>query len=540
MDGNPKLTINKRTGQLSVTPTQQGIYAISIRVEEYRNGKKLGEVRRELQLTISSCSDNQSPQYNAGAHNATYYLQATDTFRLPIQVTDANGDSLHLRFSGAIFTEGGATLSEADGKAELNSELVWYTNCEDAGDTQYVFLVTEDNGCPIHKKSLSTIQLIVAPPPVPDPPDITCLDRLDANTIRINYINAKPDKFFDHYFLIRKNPDNTQTILDTVARKDIDSSIIDYTAYNHSQNFYKYFFIGYNTCGKPGDAGYSVSTDPDKRVPNQTYIVKTTVINNQHVFLTWDKSDAEDFKMYRIYRKESGKKNFTLYREINKVKDTVLIDSSVDVQAKSYCYYITVINSCGTSSEPGNQSCSILLLGSAVPFEHTLDWNEYIQWKGGVLNYSVTRRDPGTDSTQIGTTNTGNTHFFDDKLNIEWGAYWYKIVAKEGPGGRGATSESNEINLIQAPMVYPPNAFTPNGDHVNDSFNAMPVFVKDYKLKVFNRWGEQVFISEDKHQLWDGTFKGNRQFNNVYIYQIDYTGWDSSKHWLQGNVTTFW
>ena len=67
------------------------------------------------------------------------------------------------------------------------------------------------------------------------------------------------------------------------------------------------------------------------------------------------------------------------------------------------------------------------------------------------------------------------------------------------------------------------NAFSPNADGINDGF--APVFDCDltmYDFKVFNRWGEQIFETNNSLESWDGTFKGKDSPDGVYIYLISY------------------
>jgi gliding motility-associated-like protein len=59
--GSPALDINPKTGQLSVTASEVGLFVFAIRVDEYRNGKKIGEVRRDFQLLVVDCPPAQAP-----------------------------------------------------------------------------------------------------------------------------------------------------------------------------------------------------------------------------------------------------------------------------------------------------------------------------------------------------------------------------------------------------------------------------------------------------------------------------------------------
>lgn len=62
IQGSPALTVDARTGQLSVTATQLGLFVFAVRVEEYRNGVKIGEVRRDFQLLVIDCPPQTTPQ----------------------------------------------------------------------------------------------------------------------------------------------------------------------------------------------------------------------------------------------------------------------------------------------------------------------------------------------------------------------------------------------------------------------------------------------------------------------------------------------
>lgn len=84
------------------------------------------------------------------------------------------------------------------------------------------------------------------------------------------------------------------------------------------------------------------------------------------------------------------------------------------------------------------------------------------------------------------------------------------------------------IQVYQAPEIYLPNAFTPNGDGVNDLYRGRPIGIREFKyLKIFNRYGQQIFSTADYQNGWDGTYKGKQQNNGVYVViarGIDYRG----------------
>jgi len=71
---------------------------------------------------------------------------------------------------------------------------------------------------------------------------------------------------------------------------------------------------------------------------------------------------------------------------------------------------------------------------------------------------------------------------------------------------------------------YIPNAFSPNGDGLNDTFSPIPRYdyVNRYHMSIFNRWGQMIYETTDIKKGWDGTYKGNRCMLGTYVYRIVY------------------
>jgi gliding motility-associated-like protein len=66
-----------------------------------------------------------------------------------------------------------------------------------------------------------------------------------------------------------------------------------------------------------------------------------------------------------------------------------------------------------------------------------------------------------------------------------------------------------------------PNAFTPNNDGRNDCFRVISrngTIIEE--LAIFNRWGQQVFVSTETNPCWNGVFKGEKQPGGTYVYMI--------------------
>ena len=89
--------------------------------------------------------------------------------------------------------------------------------------------------------------------------------------------------------------------------------------------------------------------------------------------------------------------------------------------------------------------------------------------------------------------------------------------------------------------IFVPNAFTPNEDGINETFEPKMHNVESYKLHIFNRWGQLLFTSTSPDNQWDGTFLGNQCQVDVYVYKIIVTGFyiegDLNQESLVGTVT---
>ena len=101
------------------------------------------------------------------------------------------------------------------------------------------------------------------------------------------------------------------------------------------------------------------------------------------------------------------------------------------------------------------------------------------------------------------------------------------VVTVSTAAGCFATDTITVIVYKVDPGLYVPNAFTPNGDGLNDIFRPIPIGMKEItNFRVFNRWGELMFATSLKGQGWDGTFKDKPQDPAVYVWiveGIDYT-----------------
>lgn len=110
----------------------------------------------------------------------------------------------------------------------------------------------------------------------------------------------------------------------------------------------------------------------------------------------------------------------------------------------------------------------------------------------------------------------------------------YRVTAYQR-GNNGINSMSNYAEVIPPLSIYIPNAFTPNGDGVNDAFFVKGEGIRNFHLYIYNRWGEVVFETTNPKQQWDGSYAGNPVEQGVYVYQVYASG--LGKNSKTGSVT---
>ncbi len=86
---------------------------------------------------------------------------------------------------------------------------------------------------------------------------------------------------------------------------------------------------------------------------------------------------------------------------------------------------------------------------------------------------------------------------------------------------------------------YVPSAFTPNDDGMNDTFTGKGIFIKEFEMMIFDRWGNLVFFSNSFNKPWDGKANHGSQLaqRDVYVYVIKVVDIKGLEHNYKGTVT---
>ncbi|TAD80997.1 MAG: gliding motility-associated C-terminal domain-containing protein, partial [Bacteroidetes bacterium] len=196
-------------------------------------------------------------------------------------------------------------------------------------------------------------------------------------------------------------------------------------------------------------------------------------------------------------------------------------------------------------------------------------------WQNGATTASIWVRNPGqywvtvsngacaaTDTLRIGALLPKPRNFLADTFRLclgelievagfarySWtsgGTQATHTVRQFGPlalevtTANGCVGTDNTVVVANnCKLVFIPNAFSPNGDGLNDVFRpTFGVPVTGYQASIFNRWGQQILLSTETLKGWDGRWNGKDAPIGVYYYIIRFTDGAGVRHERNGSVT---
>ena len=267
-----------------------------------------------------------------------------------------------------------------------------------------------------------------------------------------------------------------------------------------------------------------------------TDLVRATVVNDRQVLVAWEPFVMQDLIEVFLEKSPDGGQNWGTVATLP-AGSLQYVDSAVDVFDTWYTYRLRGRDSCGFTSPYSNLGTSILLQAEAGEWRTDLVWTPYQGWENGVDYYEIQFYVAATGQwVRLDLVGGDLTSYVDRQTQLDQAEYCYRIVAHER-GGRRAESLSNTACVPVQPELYIPNAFTPNDDAVNDRFLAQGVYIASFRMKIYNRWGLEVFHAEDIHTGWDGTHGGQPVPEGVYVYAVSAVTNTGRRLQREGTVT---
>ncbi|MCD6019764.1 MAG: hypothetical protein K0S53_2885 [Bacteroidetes bacterium] len=262
--------------------------------------------------------------------------------------------------------------------------------------------------------------------------------------------------------------------------------------------------------------------------PSYAYINSVSVNANKQVEVTFSADNSNPYKGSNIYKSEDGvhftKVDFVASSTVTPLTYT---DRDVSPTEKNYYYKIVIADNCDNPGVSSNISKTIVLSVSNDNdnvFYNNLSWDDYSSWSGGVNSYNIYRAVNGVfDPTPIGNVSALTRAYVDNVQDFvsAQGKFSYYVEAVEGSGniyGFMDVAKSNPADAYVEVNVFVPNAFAPKGQNSIWLPIAQYVEKTDYKVMVFNRWGDKIFETHSDTEGWTG----DATTDEVYVYLIEY------------------
>lgn len=484
----PGITMNSSTGLVSFTPTQVGSFVVVVAVQSRdANGVLIGTTVRDMQFVVVPCAGT-PPDPNAGTvsdltgdaqTNGAYDISlcGSGDFCFTAVYTDADPASTLLFESNIAQVLPGATAVVV-GTNPLSATVCWNGSPGISGTIPFTVTISDCS-----PGSLAILQNYTYTVTITPTSPITLIVSNDTTvhcagqpaTVALMNIAGGAAPFTTTW------TDGQNTLLSNAPDLQI---IVDQDA--------SYTVTVTDACA--GSASATVNTFVTQYAPMELSITEDTVMCN-----------AGSLLLQAEVTGGSGIHTF-LWNGLNSTDSAVAVTitgpSTFTVHATDLC---------------GEALSASVMVGLETPVTDIIAIN---QGQDDWLFTSVS-----TPSADQFDWNFGDGSFSDlaqpDHRYLDTELHVVQLTMTTANG----CTATDTVHLLPAAHVYFPNAFTPDGDGINDVFGAVGHELSEVSFIVFDRWGAQVFSSSTMGQGWDGrTANGSMAPTGSYVFHFHVKG----------------
>jgi gliding motility-associated-like protein len=252
----------------------------------------------------------------------------------------------------------------------------------------------------------------------------------------------------------------------------------------------------------------AISTD----VPDPITDISASVIG-ESIELTWPAPTTFFAEFYLVYKSLNGV-NFQI---IDTIQTETYVDQDVMTISTPYYYKINYLDACDNLSSDSPVAQSILLTLSP---DQTISWTSYTGWGAGVQEYVIEKYDDNGVIIQQISVGAATSYTEPQDNPYQFITYTVRAVPQDPALNH---VNSNSLKVIYRSKVAFPNAFSPNGDGENDIFNFKSRYISAVIMKIYNRWGELVYQTNQTDKGWDGNINGKPAPLGTYIHHCQFT-----------------
>ena len=431
--------INPITGELRWDkPTRQGEYNIAFLIEEWRNGKKIGYITRDMQITIVTC-DNHPPVITPIKDTC---VDAGTTLQFNVVATDADTNKIKLTATGAPFQIANPAVFTAavDSAGHNTGVFRWETSCMHVRKNAYqVYFKATDNDIPVNLFDLKSINIKVVGPA---PKNLTAIPV--GNTIQLTW-NKNSCSNVSGYKIYRKNgfygyvPGHCETgvplytgynLVKTITKVDtafIDSDLsrgIDYC----------YMVVATYPDGAESYASNESCAKLKKGVPVITNVsILKTGTTDGRIYLAWSKPSELDpvqapgpYK-YLIFRSEDlAGATFNLIDSLTSINDTIYTNNALNTSDHGLSYRVDLYNDTPGLRfliGPSQKASSAFLSFAPGDKKIRIIINTQVPWTNG--QYVIYRKNETT--SVFDSIGTSKLPYYIDNALVNGKTYCYQV-----------------------------------------------------------------------------------------------------------------
>ncbi|MBL0190043.1 MAG: gliding motility-associated C-terminal domain-containing protein [Saprospiraceae bacterium] len=493
MGGSPMITINPRTGVISGVPTTQGQFVVGICVDEYRNGIKIGSINREFQFNVTSCKLSIVASIAADSVKNSELFIINSCGKSNIEFTNHSKDSIKIKNVEWLFN--------INGRSSIAT--TWHSIFDFKTPGTYLGQVIVNKGLPC--TDTAKIEVNIFPEMDADFDydadscvygPVSLLDRSFSGSgvmqswfWNINNETTSTSRSPTHIF---NNPGIKRVFLRAKDKNNCVDTITKFVPYFPIPPFLLISSSHFEIC-----QGAPLKLSNLSRPIDSTYGIK------------WYFGDGDTTSLYNPTHAYDSAGIFSIKLEItspNGCKGSKIFKDYITVRSKPkalFDFSPKNLNTFQRVTQFKDQSVDAIL------------WN----WTFG-NEYSTFIQNP--------------SYTFQDT-----GQYPVRLVVTNNIGCKDSLTLLVDVEPIVT--YFLPNAFTPNNDGKNDEFIGKGQFygIKDFKFKIWNRWGELIFETNNPEEGWNGRRKnqGEMSENGVYVCTIEYEGPRGKKQKIEGFAT---
>lgn len=268
-----------------------------------------------------------------------------------------------------------------------------------------------------------------------------------------------------------------------------------------------------------------------------------TVDDDGKISLSFTFDPQSEIKKFRLERRKEAEMDYSTVADISASENNIKYKDNHAEITKRNLYRLAAINNCGITARYSNTVSNMALKADLMENMIKFSWNKCYGWRGGIagqtiwINYGSGFEESAflTAYDSVHTLNYSEIMYY-----ITGPTICFYITANENMNEFGirGISLSNTVCLQPEEKVFVPNAFTPDGDNVNDFFRPFMSFIPaSFLLVVTDRNSNILFESTDYLKPWDGKRNGDYLPAGVYLWYVRITAPSGNTIRKNGTVT---